>query len=100
AATRKRHATTPSDPEPCRVLPTAADTDDVRRSADGSIDIAFYKQRAQRLRREATLRLCHSIREVIRAWFWSVRKSKSQGPRRSLKIAMTRDCRKEENDDA
>jgi hypothetical protein len=98
AATRERHATAPSDPEPRRVLPAAADMDDVRRSADGSIDIAFYKQRAQRLRREAALRACRLIRELIRAWFW--RKSKSQGPRRSLKIAMTRDCCKEENNDA
>ena len=100
AATRGRHATAPSDPEPRRVLPTAADTDDVRLRPGGSIDIAFYKERAQRLRREATLRLCLSIRELTRAWFWSVRKSKSQGPRRSLKIAMTQDYCKEENDDA
>ena len=100
AATRERHATAPSDPEPRRVLPTAADTDDVRRGPDGSIDIAFYKERAQRLRQEATLRLCHSIRELTRAWSWSMRKPKSQGPRRSRKIAMTQDYCKEESDDA
>jgi hypothetical protein len=59
--------TAPNDPAPRPVLPTAADTDDVRRNADGSLDIAFYKERAQRLRREATLRLCRSIRELGRA---------------------------------
>ena len=69
AATRGRHATAPNDSEPRRVLPTAADTDDVRRRADGSIDIAFYKERAQRLRREATIELCRSIREFSRGWF-------------------------------
>jgi hypothetical protein len=100
AATGGRRATAPSDPEPRRVLPTAADTDDIRRRADGSIDIAFYKKRAQRLRRDAILRLCRSIRELTRAWFWGVRYSKSQGPRRSLKIAMTQDYCKEENDHA
>jgi hypothetical protein len=42
---------------------------EVRRNADGSIDIAFYKERAQRLRREANLELCRSIREFSRAWF-------------------------------
>jgi hypothetical protein len=46
---------------------------EVRRNADGSIDIAFYKERAQRLRREAALRLGRSIREFTRAWFRSVR---------------------------
>jgi hypothetical protein len=50
AATRERHATAPSDPKPRR-------TDDVRRGPDASIDIAFYQERAQRLRQEATLRL-------------------------------------------
>ena len=100
AAARGRHATAPSNPEQRRVLPTATDADDVRRRADGSIDIAFYKERAQRLRRDATLRLCRSIRELMRAWFWRVRNSKSQGLRRSLKIAMTQDYCKEENDHA
>jgi hypothetical protein len=42
---------------------------EVRRNADGSIDMAFYKERAQRLRREATLELCRSIREFSRGWF-------------------------------
>ena len=42
---------------------------EVRRNADGSIDIAFYKERAQRLRREANLELCRSFREFSRAWF-------------------------------
>ena len=42
---------------------------EVRRNADGSIDIAFYKARAQRLRREAALELCQSIREFSRGWF-------------------------------
>ena len=45
---------------------------EVRRNADGSIDIAFYKERAQRLRREATLKLYRSIREFTRAWFRNV----------------------------
>jgi hypothetical protein len=73
---------------------------EVRRNAEGSIDIAFYKERAQRLRREATLRLCRSIREFTRAWFWNVRKSASERPRRLLKIALTQHCCKEENYDA
>lgn len=60
---------------------------EVRRSADGSIDIAFYKERAQRLRREATLKLCRSIREVTRAWFRNVRKSTSKAPPK-----ITQDC--------
>jgi hypothetical protein len=42
---------------------------EVRRNADGSIDIAFYRERARRLRREANLELCRSIREFSRAWF-------------------------------
>jgi hypothetical protein len=42
---------------------------EVRRNADGSIDMAFYKARAQRLRREATIELCRSIREFSRGWF-------------------------------
>jgi hypothetical protein len=42
---------------------------ELRRNADGSIDIAFYKARAQRLRREATIELCRSIREFSRGWF-------------------------------
>jgi hypothetical protein len=33
--------------------------------AEGSIDIDFYKECAQRLRREATLTLCRLIREFI-----------------------------------
>ena len=73
---------------------------EVHRRADGSIDIAFYKKRAQRLRREATLKLCRSIREFTRAWFRKVRKSTSKYPRILPKMAMTKDCCKEENDDA
>jgi hypothetical protein len=42
---------------------------EVRRNADGSIDMAFYKERAQRPRKEANLELCRSIREFSRAWF-------------------------------
>ena len=42
---------------------------EVRRNADGSIDIAFYKARALRLRQEATMELCRSIREFSRGWF-------------------------------
>ncbi len=72
----------------------------VRRNADGSVDIAFYKERAQRLRREAALRLCRSIRKFTRDWFRNVRKSVSERPRRLPKIAMTQDCCKEENYDA
>jgi hypothetical protein len=60
---------------------------EVRRRADGSIDIAFYKERAQRLRWEAARKLCRSILEVTRAWFWNVRKSTSK---RSPKV--TQDC--------
>ena len=70
---------------------------EVHRNVDGSIDIAFYKKRAQRLRREATLKLSRSIREFTRAWFWKVRKSTSKRPRRLPKIAMTKDCCKQEN---
>jgi hypothetical protein len=73
---------------------------EVRRRADGSIDIAFYKGRAQRLRREAILKLCRAIREVTRAWFRSVTKSRSKRPRTPPKIALTTDCCKEENYDA
>ena len=73
---------------------------EVRRRADGSIDIAFYKERAQSLRREATLKLCRSIREFTRAWFRNVRKSTSKHPRRLPKMAMTKDCCKQENYDA
>jgi hypothetical protein len=42
---------------------------EVRRNADGSIDIAFYKERAQRLRWEANREICRSIREFSRGWF-------------------------------
>jgi len=34
---------------------------EVRRNDDGSIDIAFYKMRAQRIAREARIELAHSI---------------------------------------
>jgi hypothetical protein len=68
---------------------------EVRRRADGSIDLAFYKERAQRLRREATLKLCRSIREFTRAWFRNVRESTS--PPRLPKMAMTKNCCKQEN---
>ena len=42
---------------------------EVRRTADGSIDIAFYKERAQRLRSETNREICRSIREFSRGWF-------------------------------
>ena len=41
---------------------------EVRRRDDGLIDIEFYKERAQRLRWEATIELCRSIREFSRGW--------------------------------
>jgi hypothetical protein len=73
---------------------------EVRRNADGSIDIAFHKEHAQRLRREALFGSAVRFREFTRAWFWSVRKSASERSRLLLKIAMTQDCCKEENYDA
>lgn len=39
-----------------------------RRDDCGSIDISFYKKRAERLRREAILDMAHTIRELILAW--------------------------------
>jgi hypothetical protein len=42
---------------------------EVHRRADGSIDIAFYKERAQRLRQEAAIELFRSIHEFSRGWF-------------------------------
>jgi hypothetical protein len=86
---------------PTKADPAVACTgeSEVRRNADGSVDIAFYEERAQRLRREATLRLCRSIREFARAWFWNVRKSTSKR-RRGFKIARTQDCCKKEHYDA
>src|SRR5713101_29459 len=45
ASTRGPRATAPSDRRPHQALPTAADSDDVRRSGDGSIDVEFYKAR-------------------------------------------------------
>jgi SAM-dependent methyltransferase len=41
---------------------------DVRRDDCGSIDIAFYKRRAQCLRRQAILELTRSIRGLLFAW--------------------------------
>jgi hypothetical protein len=70
AKTDGNHGRTQAD-HPIACVPKS----EVRRNADGSIDIAFYKERAQRLRREATLKLCRSIREFTRAWFWNVRKA-------------------------
>jgi hypothetical protein len=43
-------------------------TSEVRRNADGSIDIAFYRERAQRLRWEANREICRSIREFSCGW--------------------------------
>ena len=42
---------------------------EVRRNADGSIDIGFYKEAARRLRWEAALELTRSVREFSRGWF-------------------------------
>jgi hypothetical protein len=69
---------------------------EVHRNADGSIDIDFYKERAQRLRRKATLILCRLIPEFIRAWLWNVRKAR-QNPRWRRKIAIAAE---EEDHDA
>jgi|SRR5215470_18251099 len=55
---------------------------ELRCNADGSIDIAFYRERAQRLRREAILTLCRSMREFSRAWFRNATKSTSVQVRR------------------
>jgi len=41
---------------------------DVRRDERGFIDIAFYKRRAERLRRQAIIELTTSVRELLSGW--------------------------------
>jgi hypothetical protein len=53
---------------------------EVRRNDDGSIDITFYKVRAQRLHQEAKIEFWRSIRELSRAWLWGLQRSISGRP--------------------
>jgi hypothetical protein len=50
---------------------------DVHRKPDGSIDMDFYKNRAQRLRSEFMIELALSIREHAVAWVRRLRNSLS-----------------------
>jgi uncharacterized membrane protein YgaE (UPF0421/DUF939 family) len=52
-----------------RTLDIAMNTEiDVRRDERGFIDIAFYKRRAERLRRQAIIELTASVRELLSGW--------------------------------
>src|SRR5260221_14060707 len=57
ASTRRPRATAPSDCGPRQALPTAADSDDVRRCGDGWIDVEFYKAREYAIRCAAQVRI-------------------------------------------
>src|SRR5260370_5261875 len=61
APTREPRATAPSERGPRQVLPDAADSDDVRRSGDGAIDVEFYKARAYAIRRAAQMRFAQAL---------------------------------------
>jgi hypothetical protein len=61
-------------------LEIAMNTDiDVRRDERGSIDIAFYKRRGERLRRQAILELTGSIRERLFGWLRRRRPASRRG---------------------
>jgi hypothetical protein len=50
---------------------------DVRRNKYGSIDVNFYRNRGQHLRRDAIIELARSIHQYGLAWLRSWRKSRS-----------------------
>lgn len=53
----------------CRRVDVAMNTEiDARRDERGVVDIAFYKRRAERLRRQAIIELTASARELLYGW--------------------------------
>src|SRR5258708_24946210 len=67
APARAPRGTAPSERGPRQVLPDAADSDDVRRSGDGAIDVEFYKARAYAIRRAAQMRFAQALRRRARS---------------------------------
>jgi len=60
--TGRRCATESGGREAGQARPAAADADDIRRSADGSIDVEFYKARAYAIRRATKVRFMRLLR--------------------------------------
>src|SRR5215467_12775926 len=60
-------ATQSSESEAGRAPSSAAAAEDLRRSADGFLDIEFYKARAHAIRRATLARLAGALKRMIRA---------------------------------